>query len=137
MGNCLGPGPKSSNSRSVNPDSHAELAKQTHCDAPPRLLNLQLVTKHFHALGRCITHRVPFAVNIDEVYALEQLYKDVSNSLHQVMTRRCIDSHRLSRCPMLEGNCRLLRPRLVADNLQRHSIAGGSGPVGATHKEDC
>ena len=31
------------------------------------------------------------AVNIDEVYALEQLYKDVSNSLHQVRRRRWRD----------------------------------------------
>ena len=29
------------------------------------------------------------AVNIDEVYALEQLYKDVSNSLHQVIMHCC------------------------------------------------
>ncbi len=46
MGNCLSSGPNSSDSRSVNPDSHAELAKQTHCDTPPHLCDLHRMTQH-------------------------------------------------------------------------------------------
>ncbi len=96
MGNCLSSGPNSSDSRSVNPDSHAELAKQTHCDTPPPPFWHSTHDSACLALDRSMSQCVSSAVNIDEVYALEQLYKDVSNSLHQVMTRRCLDSPRLS-----------------------------------------
>ena len=60
---------------------------------PPCLLVLDRAEATASICDWKLTNHIVCAVNIDEVYALEQLYKDVSNSLHQVMTHtRCTSS---------------------------------------------
>ena len=51
---------------------------------PPCLLVLDRAEATASICDWKLTNHIVCAVNIDEVYALEQLYKDVSNSLHQV-----------------------------------------------------
>lgn len=54
--------------------SHEQLAAETHCK----------ICRKFDSSLLCFSEAPLFAVSVDEVYALEELFKNLSNSIHRV-----------------------------------------------------
>lgn len=100
MGNCCGHHGNSPVTRRRDPDSPTKLAKATYCACRPRTASCVLGCIMASLCALVWSMRPLYwcrAVTIDEVNALKELYKHVSNSLHKVRTAAACPSCRLFR----------------------------------------
>lgn len=92
MGNCLGHAATTQETLSADAPTdkqptHQQLANETHCEwTKVCVLACELIHLHVAFL----------AVSVDEVYALEELFNSLSNSIHKV-----VYSHALAQFMML------------------------------------
>lgn len=100
MGNCCGHHGNSPVTRRRDPDSPTKLAKATYCACRPRTASCVLGCIMASLCALVWSMRPLYwcrAVTIDEVNALKELYKHVSNSLHKVRTAAACPSCQLFR----------------------------------------